>query len=267
MKKKICFLLCILSCVFSGCVSISIKEKVIQRIDFSLYPINSKNASIKVKPKQLYTVRVTVEENGNKKLIKYPNYSELIFESEDFDVVQHDRWNLIVVAKYPNLNHLYEKNYYAAMYVKENSFGGSFGKWLIDWKAFYELDYSGEDGKDGADGLAGNSAVIVNRSYSLNGENGSGGSSGRNGEVKNLEVAFLYANGDEKFSDDTDRMLIFYDAQQNETTFKVVTGGTEVTAAMVETEELFFDIAVLVHWMEATVEMAVTGVTAEMGEF
>ena len=131
MKKKICFLLCLLSYVFSGCVSISIKEKSIERIDFSLIPIASKNTIMKVKPKQLYNVKVTIREEGNKKIIKHPNYSELVFESEDFEVIQHDRWNLIVAAKYPNLNHLYEKNYYITMYVKENNFGGSFGKWLM----------------------------------------------------------------------------------------------------------------------------------------
>ena len=115
MKKGLCFLLCILSCLFSSCISVSIKEKSIEDLNISILSVNSKNKADKIIPGKYYEIKATVTESGNKKIIKHPNYSELVFDSSDFQIIQQDRWNLIVKAKYPTINHLYEKNYHVAV--------------------------------------------------------------------------------------------------------------------------------------------------------
>jgi hypothetical protein len=114
------FVLFILSCMLSGCVSISIKGKAIESLSVSLFPVSSKNAVTKIQPGKKYEVKIKVKESGSKKIIKHPDYSQIMFDSDDFKIIYQDRWSLIVMAKYPNINHLYEKNYYELFKRLEN---------------------------------------------------------------------------------------------------------------------------------------------------
>lgn len=217
MKRIFWFVLCISVILFSSCVSVSVKEKSIESLNFSLLPIGTKNNTEDVIPGSLYEVKANVTEAGKKKIIKHPNYSELVFDSDDFKIVYQDRKNLIVKAKYPGINYLYEKKYSAAVYIAENNFSGTYGTWLINWQAFDTLDFSGASGKDGEDGVSGDSPAVLKTVPSLNGETGENGTSGENGKTKNLEAAYLFAGSGKTFSDNSDKMLVFYDSETNET--------------------------------------------------
>lgn len=217
MKRILWLLLCAFGFLFSSCISVSIKEKSIESLNMYLFPIGLKSSVKDIIPGELYEVKVDVTEIGKKKVIKYPNYSELVFNSDDFKVVYQNRNNLIIKAKYPNINYLYEKKYSAAVYVAENNFSGTCENWLINWKVFDSLDFSGAVGKDGEDGVSGNSPVVLRTVSSLNGEAGENGTSGENGKTKNLEVAYLFSSGEKVFSDSSNKMLVFYDTEINET--------------------------------------------------
>lgn len=217
MRKILWLLLCAFGFLFSGCVSVSIKEKSIESLNICLFPVGMKNGAKDIVPGELYEVKVDVTEAGKKKIIKYPNYSELIFESDGFKIVSQDRRSLIIKAEYPNINYLYEKNYSAAVYVAQNSFSGTYENWLINWKAFDTLDFSGAVGRNGEDGISGDSPTVLKTVSSLNGEVGENGTSGENGKTKNLEAAYLFASGGKMFSDNSDKMIVFYDTETNET--------------------------------------------------
>lgn len=215
--KTVRLLLCAFGFLLSGCVSVSIKGKSIESLNVSLFPVGAKSSTADIIPGKLYEVKANAVEIGKKRIIKYPNYSELIFDSDDFTIVLQNRSNLIIKAEYPNINYLYEKKYSAAVYIAENKFGGTYTNWLINWEAFDTLDYSGAVGRAGEDGVSGNSPVVLRTVSSLNGEAGGNGTSGENGKAKSLEAAYLFSSDEKTFSDNSDKMLVFYDADVNET--------------------------------------------------
>lgn len=217
MKKMFLLLLCASGLLFSSCVSVSIKKKSIESLSIGLFPLGTKSDVKDVVPGDLYEVKVSVTEAGKKGIIKYPNYSELVFDSDDFKIVHQGLRNLIVQAEYPDINYLYEKKYSAVMYVSENDFKGAYETWLINWQAFDTLDFSGASGKNGEDGISGDSPTVLKTDFSLNGESGENGMPGENGKTKNLEVACLFADEGKMFSDDSDKMLVFYDDETNKT--------------------------------------------------
>ncbi len=213
----------ILIILLTGCASISIADKNIDKLEINLSARGNTSVS-SVIPGSEYIVKLKVISGGQE--IKYPDYTDFTITSPDetFSIVKQTQRGLKIKVHEDVLYLISRESLSISISVKRNSFPVSSHSYSFDFNKPNILNYSGVQGiigKKGTDGK--NRSTILENGLRGGGPGNDGlqGSHGENGnDVTLLATFYDISNVSNRNSDS--RLLCFYNLKTKEITLRTL---------------------------------------------